>query len=45
MVIGEAGAAALLTSSEARIDGSRLKLASFFGMLDKADGRFGLIEP
>lgn len=44
MVIGDAGAASLLTSSETQIDGSTLKLGKFFGMLDKADGTFGLIE-
>lgn len=45
MITGEAGAASLLTSSETQINGSTLSLASFFGMLDKAPGTFGLIEP
>lgn len=43
MVIGKAGAAALLTSDEVSIDGSVLKLGEFFGLLDKPDGRFPIV--
>lgn len=43
MVTGQAGAMALLTSSETRIDGSRLALGRFFGWLDKPTGVFPIV--
>ena len=43
MLTGEAGALALLTSSETRIDGSRLALGRFFGLLDKPTGVFPIV--
>ena len=43
MATGQAGAVALLTSSETRIDGSRLALGRFFGWLDKPAGNFPIV--
>ena len=43
MITGQAGAMALLTSSETRIDGSRLALGRFFGWLDKPTGVFPIV--
>lgn len=45
MMTGEAGAADLLTSDQTKIEGSTLKLAKFFGLLDKADGKFNIVTP
>ena len=43
MVTGQAGAMALLTSKETSIDGSRLALGRFFGLLDKPTGVFPIV--
>lgn len=43
MVTGQAGAMALLTSTETSIDGSRLALGRFFGLLDKPTGIFPIV--
>jgi alkyl sulfatase BDS1-like metallo-beta-lactamase superfamily hydrolase len=43
MMTGRAGAIALLTSDEVRIDGSRLDLGRFFSMFDKAPGTFPIV--
>jgi alkyl sulfatase BDS1-like metallo-beta-lactamase superfamily hydrolase len=43
MVTGQAGAMALLTSKETSIDGSRLALGRFFGLLDKPTGMFPIV--
>lgn len=43
MMTGAAGAADLLLSSETGIEGSRIDLARFFALFDKADGRFEIV--
>ncbi len=43
MVTGEAGVKDLLLSDELNVDGSRLKLIKFFGLLDPADGKFPIV--
>ena len=43
MVTGQAGAMALLTSGDTRIDGSRVALGRFFGLLDKPAGVFPIV--
>jgi alkyl sulfatase BDS1-like metallo-beta-lactamase superfamily hydrolase/uncharacterized membrane protein len=43
MLTGEAGAAALLSSADTKIEGSTLKLAQFFRLLDKPSGLFDIV--
>jgi alkyl sulfatase BDS1-like metallo-beta-lactamase superfamily hydrolase len=43
MVLGQAGGKDLLLSSQTKIEGSTLDLASFFNMLDKAPGNFSIV--
>jgi alkyl sulfatase BDS1-like metallo-beta-lactamase superfamily hydrolase len=43
MMTGEAGALALLTSPETAIEGSRIALARFFGLFDRAPGAFPIV--
>ena len=43
MMTGQAGAQALLTSSETRIGGSTIDLARFFALLDKPTGTFPIV--
>ncbi|WP_370262092.1 alkyl/aryl-sulfatase [Limnobacter sp.] len=45
MLTGEAGALDLLFSDQTQIEGSRLQLGKFFGMLDKANGNFNIVTP
>ncbi|MBI3789612.1 MAG: MBL fold metallo-hydrolase, partial [Gemmatimonadetes bacterium] len=45
MMAGSAGAKDLLLSPEAHVSGNRLDLARFFGVLTKAAGTFGIVEP
>ncbi len=45
MLTGQAGGAALLTSSQTKIDGSVVKLGQFFRLLDKPDGLFNIVTP
>jgi len=43
MMAGTAGAKDLLLSDEVRVAGSRVDLARFFGLLDKAPGTFAIV--
>lgn len=43
LLLGQAGAKDLMTSDEARVDGSRIDLARFFLLLDKATGTFPIV--
>lgn len=43
MMTGQAGALALLTSPETAIEGSRIALARFFGLFDRASGAFPIV--
>lgn len=43
MVTGQVGGLGLLTSSDTKIDGSRLALGRFFGWLDKPAGTFPIV--
>jgi len=43
MLTGQVGGLGLLTSSETRIEGSRLTLGRFFGWLDKPAGNFPIV--
>jgi alkyl sulfatase BDS1-like metallo-beta-lactamase superfamily hydrolase len=43
MMTGAAGAKELLLSDETRIEGSRIDLARFFSLFDKAEGRFPIV--
>ncbi|HEX4918822.1 MAG TPA: alkyl sulfatase dimerization domain-containing protein [Limnobacter sp.] len=45
MLTGEAGAIELLFSDDTQIEGSRLQLGQFFGLLDKATGNFNIVTP
>ncbi|TNE76665.1 MAG: MBL fold metallo-hydrolase, partial [Gammaproteobacteria bacterium] len=45
VLIGEAGLKELLFSDDIRFEGSKLDLISFFGMLDKPQGRFNIVTP
>ncbi len=45
MMAGAAGASDLLLSSEVDIDGSRIDLGRFFGLIDKAPGTFAIVTP
>ena len=45
MVTGTAGIRDTLLSDELDIDGSRIDLVRFFGLLDKPDGRFAIVTP
>jgi linear primary-alkylsulfatase len=45
LLIGRAGLTELLFSDEISFDGSKLDLISFFGMLDKPEGRFNVVVP
>ncbi|WP_290905631.1 alkyl sulfatase dimerization domain-containing protein [Aquabacterium sp.] len=44
MVTGQVGGLGLLTSSDTKIDGSRLALGRFFGWLDKPAGTFPIVS-
>lgn len=44
MAVNDAGASALM-SDDLDIEGSSIDLISFFGLLDKPDGRFGIVTP
>ena len=43
MVAGTAGAKDLLLSDQVKIDGSKIDLARFFGLIDKAPGTFAIV--
>jgi alkyl sulfatase BDS1-like metallo-beta-lactamase superfamily hydrolase len=43
MMTGTAGAKDLLLSDEVKVSGSRLDLARFFGLIDKAPGTFAIV--
>ncbi len=43
MIAGSAGATELLMSDETAIEGSRIDLARFFGLIDKAAGTFPVV--
>ena len=43
MVLGQAGAKDLLLSDQTKIEGSKVDLALFFSMLDKAPGNFSIV--
>lgn len=45
LLIGNAGLTELLFSDEISFEGSKLDLVSFFGMLDKPEGRFNVVTP
>ncbi|MEM7136318.1 MAG: alkyl sulfatase dimerization domain-containing protein [Myxococcota bacterium] len=45
IVIGEAKLKDLVFSKEISIEGSRIDLAKFFGMLDKPDSKFAIVTP
>ena len=45
LLIGNAGLTDLLFSDDIRFEGSKLDLISFFGMLDKPQGRFNVVVP
>lgn len=45
IVIGDAGAKDLLFSNDLAIEGSRVDLVKFFGMLDKPDSMFPIVTP
>ncbi|MBW8182716.1 MBL fold metallo-hydrolase [Shewanella sp. NR704-98] len=45
IIIGSAGASDLLFSDELNIEGSKLELVSFFGLLDKPKGVFNIVTP
>lgn len=45
LLIGNAGLTELLFSDDIGFAGSKLDLISFFGMLDKPQGRFNVVEP
>ncbi|ACA88523.1 alkyl/aryl-sulfatase [Shewanella woodyi] len=45
IIIGSAGASDLLFSDELDIEGSKLDLVSFFGLLDKPKGVFNIVTP
>jgi alkyl sulfatase BDS1-like metallo-beta-lactamase superfamily hydrolase len=43
MMTGQAGAKDLLLSDQTKIDGSKIDLAKFFGMIEKAPGTFPIV--
>ena len=43
MLTGDAGAKELLLSDQTRIEGSRIDLARFFALLDRAPGNFPIV--
>ncbi|MCG7198793.1 MBL fold metallo-hydrolase [Marinobacter pelagius] len=45
LLVGNAGLKELLFSDDISFEGSRLDLVSFFGMLDKPEGRFDIVIP
>lgn len=45
LLIGNAGLTDLLFSDDIGFEGSKLDLVSFFGMLDKPEGRFNVVLP
>lgn len=45
LLIGNAGLSDLLFSDDISFEGSKLELISFFGMLDKPEGRFNVVVP
>jgi alkyl sulfatase BDS1-like metallo-beta-lactamase superfamily hydrolase len=45
LMAGTAGATDLLLSSEVDVDGSRIDLGRFFGLIDKAPGTFAIVTP
>jgi alkyl sulfatase BDS1-like metallo-beta-lactamase superfamily hydrolase len=45
IIIGEAGLKETLFGDELRIEGSKLDLISFFGLLEKPEGTFNLVTP
>lgn len=45
IIIGDAGLKDTLFSDDLTIEGSKLDLLSFFGMLDAPDGRFNIVTP
>lgn len=45
LVAGAAGARDLLLSDEVKVTGSRVDLARFFGLLEKAPGTFNIVTP
>jgi len=45
IIIGEAGLKDTLFSDDLSIEGSKLDLISFFGMLDQPEGKFNIVTP
>jgi alkyl sulfatase BDS1-like metallo-beta-lactamase superfamily hydrolase len=45
MMAGTAGAKDMLMSDDLKIEGSRLDLVRFFGLIDKAPGTFAIVTP
>jgi alkyl sulfatase BDS1-like metallo-beta-lactamase superfamily hydrolase len=45
MVTGQAGLRDMIFSDDVDVDGSRVALVSFFGLLDRTDGKFPLVTP
>ena len=45
LVTGQAGLRDLIFSDDLEVDGSRLTLLSFFGMIPAPDASFAIIEP
>ena len=45
LVTGSAGIRDTVLSDDLDIDGSRIDLVRFFGLLDKPDGRFAIVTP
>jgi len=43
LILGQAGGKDLLLSDQTKIDGSKIDLAMFFSMLDKAPGNFSIV--
>ncbi len=45
LAIGSAGLREMIFSDDLDVDGSRLKLMSFFSLMDKPDGAFNIVTP
>ena len=45
MATGEAGLRELIFSDELAVEGSRMRLLSFFSLFDRPDGRFPIVTP
>jgi alkyl sulfatase BDS1-like metallo-beta-lactamase superfamily hydrolase len=45
LLVGEAGARDIIFSDDLAIDGSKLDLVKFFGLLDQPKGDFNIVTP